>query len=213
MTFRINFTHTKNRGITLTELIVSSVMIGVVMVGVASFGLAIKNLQRSTNKTVLVAMRTKAAMARITQDALASTGFAGDRGVIAWTNNTDSSSICFRYDTSDTAEFFNDDEWVCYFHGAPYELHRCVQPSTYSPGGGCNTFASCCGGTPISVETAIQLSDPSPNPFIRFAEISGNLEFIIITLTVRYIFDDPLHPIDNPEYTLSTRVDPLAHSR
>ena len=74
MLFYIKSACSKKNGITLTELLVASVMIAVVMVGVASFSLAIKNLQQSTSRSVLVALRAKSAMARLVKDASLAVG-------------------------------------------------------------------------------------------------------------------------------------------
>ena len=55
---------TNNRGITLSELLVATFMIGIVMIGVASFSLAIRNLHRATDKSVIIALRAKSAMSK-----------------------------------------------------------------------------------------------------------------------------------------------------
>lgn len=197
-------------GMTLTELLVASVMIGIVMVGVASFSLAIKNLQRSTDKTVIVALKTKAVMARLTQDAVLAVGDEQDRGVVTRATGQNN-SVCFRQDLLNTPDDYTGDTWVCYYRGNTRVLHRCVNPSFSIPPG-CASLAQCCNGATLD-ETLITLADSSGPIGTIVENAAGNLEYIDLILTVRHIYNQPEHPIDNPEYTLSTQVSPQAHSR
>jgi len=129
MIFHSKSLRPNNRGITLAELLVASVMIGIVMIGVAAFSFAINNLYRSTNKTVIIALRAKSALARITQDATLATGDEQDRGILSFSNDVDFNSICFRQDLLITPDDYTDDTWVCYNHGATFVIFRSFDSS------------------------------------------------------------------------------------
>ena len=69
-------------GLTLTELVVASVLIGIVMLGIASFDYAIKNIQDSTNRSAVLGMQAQPAMYEIVKAARTSTGYNGDSGIL-----------------------------------------------------------------------------------------------------------------------------------
>jgi len=206
---------TKDKGITLTELLVASVMIGVVMMGVASFAVAIKNLHRSTDKTVIISLRTKAAMARITGDATLAVGHEGNRGIIPFSGGTHL-SICFRHDTNNIPGDYLDniDGWECYYrNSANNDLMICGGPRllagvpvTTDVGG-----AQACATGVVGDEFILAL-DPADNVFYTIVETGGRLDFVDITLST--IFDDAraFHDVNNPRYSTNTQVVPFGHS-
>ena len=212
----IKSTLTKKEGITITELLVASVMIAIVMIGVASFALAINQFQFATNKSVTIALKTKTAMALMTQDAVKSVGDKSNRGVYYQTNGTNMSSICFRHDLLSTPEDYSDDQWICYAHILDFELHRCINPTTdisfFSGCTGLGGGPGCCTGATLD-EVILTLADDNNEIGEVIENGNGDLLFIDLTLTTRFIFNQIEHPVDNPEYTLSTQISPLAHSR
>ncbi|MCK5178564.1 MAG: prepilin-type N-terminal cleavage/methylation domain-containing protein, partial [Candidatus Omnitrophica bacterium] len=62
------------KGITLTELIVASILIGIVMIGVAAFSASIEQLHTSTNRSTILTMKTTATMNHITRAAYLAVG-------------------------------------------------------------------------------------------------------------------------------------------
>jgi len=203
----------RSKGITLTELLVASVMIGVVMLGVAAFGVAIKSLQGSTNKSVIIALRTKSVMARIAADATLAVGYMGNRGVN--TNTTEPHfSICFRQDDDNTPDIYTDDVGICYYrNNAANNLMLCGQrawantPVTTDGGGatGCST-----GGDQQLMEL-----DPGNNIFFQVVDPVGTGPLQFITISISTIFNTALavDPVTNPQYTTTTQVSPIGHSR
>lgn len=200
----------KKNGITLTELLVASVLVGIVMLGVASFSVSIKQFQNSTNKSTITEMKTKAAMARITKDAYLAVGDETDRGIVAYSAGQNL-SICFRHDTNNPSSY-TDDAWKCYFRGNQDDLLACNVPPQSVPVqniGHCNNTGG--GGAPSRLLLEL---DPAKNIFYQLVEnASGQLEYVELSLTG--IFDQTAvkHPINNPTYTTTTQVSPPGHSR
>lgn len=200
-------------GMTLTELLVASTMIGILMVGTVSFSFAINRLQKSTSRSTKLAMKMKVAMAEISQDAMLAVGNAADRGVYAWTNNKDANSICFRQDIPDTPWNYTDDVWVCYFHNDSFDIQRC-SGTTHSFPPACTMRSQCCADVPLSKQTQLLSIAASVSEYAEIVnDINGRFEYIKLNLTSRYDKNSPIHPITNPQYTLTTRVSPLGHSR
>jgi prepilin-type N-terminal cleavage/methylation domain-containing protein len=201
--------HQTNNGMTLTELLVASVLVGIVMLAVLSFGLAIRQMQGSTSRSVILTMRTKAAMARIAGDAISAVGDQTNRGVAAFTTGS-SRSICFRQDGGDPSRY-NDDNWVCYYKDINDRLWHCNEPSNPAEVP-VNTMAKCNNGG-----ASDYLLDINDAVFANFFNIQlnagGRLEYIELILAGVYDRSDPIHPIENPEYTVTTRISPPGHSR
>lgn len=210
MDFKWLFSKKKN-GMTLTELLMASVLVGIVMLGVASFSVSLNQFQNSTDKSTLIAMKTKAAMARINRDALLAVGDATDPGVYSWTNGSNRNSICFRHDLANTPADYSDDTWTCYFHGNSFNVTRCVDPAA-GPPPACTNNGQCCGGA-TEQSPLLQLADnASEYAAIVDADGDGRMDYIGITFTTRATWNQPAHPITNPEYTLTTQISPPGHS-
>lgn len=216
------------RGITLTELLVATIMIGIVMIGVAAFSGSIVRLQGSTSRSTLVAMRVKAVMARIKQDAFLAVGDNEDCGKdqtglhdenCGWGIRVFSGgdkSICFRHDVLATPEIYTDDQWICYFQN-PANARK----SLYY-----------CGITPVAdvpMVNQVRCDDnggsqrllhfwQDEDDFFQVVEnAAGQLKYVEFTISTIYYedIDDviPAHPMTNPTYVLTTRVSPPGHSR
>ena len=200
-------------GITLTELLVASAMIGILMIGTASFSLAIQRLQSSTSRSTILTMKMNAAMAEISQDAMLVVGNAADRGVYAWTNNNDTNSICFRQDLPGTPWDYTDDPWICYYHDDSFDIYRCPG-TTHSFPPACTKSSQCCAGVPKSNQTHLLSIARSVSEYAEVInDINGRFEYIKLTLTARFDKNKPIHPITNPQHTLTTKISPPGHSR
>ena len=207
------FRNNKN-GITLTELLVASILIGIVMIGVVSFSVSIQQLQNSANRSTLLSMRTMTAMNRLTRDAYLAVGDETDRGIFIRDINP-FKSICFRHDTNDPSSY-GDDTYHCYLFETNNNNRRfsaCpVKPDlTNVPP---NNAAQCDG---VVARNILLTMDPTfGDVFFQIHEDATNrLESIEFTL--QSIFDpDPAltaHPITNPTYSITTRVSPPGISR
>lgn len=214
----------KRNGITLTELLVSSILIGIVMIGVASFGVSISNIHNSTNRAAVLTMRTNAVMARIVRDADLAVGNNENCGqsdatlncgwgVRTWSQGT-SLSICFRQDIPGTAGDYTDDTYRCYYRrggGPNRNLMLCgdrVGNIVKTQGGG---GVSGCNTPPDRFLLAL---DPADDIFFNVVQGPNNsLDYIEITLSTRWDPTIAVHSITNPNYTITTRVSPIGHSK
>ena len=196
-------------GITLTELLVASILIGIVMIGVASFSVSLQQFQNSTNRTTILAMKTMTAMNRLTRDAYLAVGDETNRGIVDRAIPK-RNSLCFRHDTTNPSSY-TDDTWTCYYFDIPSNLlYLCTVPTAEAnvpP----NNAGQCDGA---GTRRLLLELNPAQGVFYQIIENSdGRLESIRITLSS--IFDSTLasHPITNPVYTTTTQISPPGHSR
>ncbi len=192
-----------SQGLTLTELLVSTILIGIVMLGVVGFSLTIKQLQDSASRTTIMRMRLASAMDMLVKDAKLAVGDTLDPGIATYQNLTDQ-SICFRHDVSDPSSY-TDDTWICYYHDSSYKLYRYV--GTSSANVPCTSSATCSAGT-TAIEHVIDLLHEGNGEFFQFLS-DGSIEF---TIKTSYDPTKPSHPIDNPEYSLTTTVMPIGQA-
>lgn len=205
-------------GITLTELLVASVLVGIVMLGVAGFSVSIKQMQASTNQTTVLAMRARAALARMVKDASLAVGDnenCGTEGLgsgnvdcglgIRWVPIGPPPAICFRHDRSGTPDNYVDDSWVCYTLRGSYDLSRCDGMLK------ANITSNCTGAA--NVTEMIQLAKPEGFVFFNVIQNgNGRIEYVEFIIRARPKFDQPADPITNPETLITTRVKPQGHS-
>jgi Tfp pilus assembly protein PilE len=195
----------EEKGITLTELLVASVLVGIVMIGVASFSISIKHLQNSTNKSTIMEMKTKSAMARVVKDAYLAVGDIMNPGIVAYSAGQNL-SICFRQDVNNPSSYA-DDIWKCYFRGASNDLLACNVPPQTVP---VQSLGHCNGGG--SAELLLEIA-PSQNVFYQLMETpSGQLEYVQMSLAGIFDQTAAAHPILNPTHTLITQISPPGHS-
>lgn len=83
------------KALTLTELLVSTILMGIVMTGVAAFSLFVKQARDSTGKGTILAVQTATAMHYMVADANKAVGDSSDRGVVS---SAGQESVCFRHD-------------------------------------------------------------------------------------------------------------------
>lgn len=194
------------KGLSLTELLVATILIGIVMVGVASFSSVVKQLQSTTDRSTILHLKTSAAMSFIRKDALLATGDPSSPGVLTYTSPPTIGSICFRHDVNDPTSY-GEDIWVCYFYESPNFLRRCYDtPAVNVPVQSniqCNTAAQ--------RQDFLYLSDVDFFNIVNDAD--GRLQYIQITLAAVYDETAPAHPVTNPEYVLTAQISPPHHGR
>ena len=197
-----------HKALTLTELLVSTVLISIVMVGVASFSFVIKQLQSTTDKSGLLSMRLSAAMNRMGRDALLTVGDPASPGILSYSSGV-TRSICFRHDVDNTPLTYADDEWICYFYdsGGTNILKRCDNPDPPSIPPGAD--AQC--DTAADVQTFLSLSNINFFNIVYNAEL--RLDYVEITLTSRYDMTKAAHVIENPEQVLTIQISPPNYGR
>jgi hypothetical protein len=193
--------------LSLTELLVSSVLIGIVMVGVAAFSLATKQMRDSTSRATVLSIQTAAALNFIATDAMKAVGDNADRGVVTGSQAT-RRSICFRHDVNDPTSYA-DDTWQCYFNDSS-RLYRCDEPTAGVPPAPTDFNNDCNQGN-----GAIFLAQLSQTDFAGIVNdaATGRFQYVSVSLNTIYDENAAADPIQNPTYALSTRISPPGHGR
>ena len=200
------FSIVSRRGLTLTELLVASILIGIVMASVASFTVAIKQIQETSNKTSLLTMQTTAAMNSISRTASLAIGFKDDMGIYTAVC-AGGKYISFRLDggTPSSPDVYTDDIWYIYSWGCQnptaFDLLYCAQ--TVAQGGKVPNFGAGPCATAYSLTNKIASADFT---------INSSEFYVDLTLEARDNPAAPSDPLHNPLYTLETKVSPSAHS-
>ncbi len=197
-----------SRGMTLTELMVSVILVGLIMLGIASVDFATKQSQQTTTRSGLVAMQTGAMMLDIVKNVSMATGTFSNPGIRSSQVPTSHPcyapllDLCVRRDinssgvNNNTPTDFSDDNWVCYRRVAiNNSLYTCIRAGF----GECLATDRYLGGS-TSINVTIPI-DPSTQIF-----------YVSIALRNRYIPGNALDPFNNPEYYVETRVYPGYHS-
>lgn len=202
------------KGLSLTELLIASVLIGIVMVGVMAFNFSVKSIEDTSTKASLTALRASQALGFLKRDAETATGDASDPGIVHGINAGGDPSICFRQDKSIpvTPGIYTDDTWVC-FYVETDQLKRCANlPAAAAVP--LYTDATCTTATGKTIPPLIDLTDK--NFFTVAKTIDGALtriSSVTFTITTRYDTSTGASVLENPTYTLTTKVSPIAHSR
>lgn len=195
-------------GLTLTELLVATILMGIVMAGVAAFSVFIKQARDSTGLGTILSVQTATAMHYITNDAMTAVGDNSNRGVRF--DSPGQLSICFRHDVSDPA-VYTDDTWACYWHDVPSDaLWQCAirAASAAIPP---VSFADCNqGGGAVKLVT---LNPAATDYFEVVDDANGRFQYVDITLNTIANPGQAASTINNPTYKLFTRVSPPAHGR
>lgn len=215
------------KGVTLTELLVSTILIGIVMVGVVGFNLLIKNFQDSSNKGTSIAIKAASALSFLRKDAGLAVGNALDSGVLTFfdTPSAPRSTICFRHDSTNSApnntpKDYTDDEWFCTTHGHSFDLHRCGPLAAPSPD--CTLSGS---AVDVPILKLVHNTDPAyKGDFFNVPGGCGDcsnpgdenhMDYIEINIHTAFKAGagaPVVHPIDNPDYFLTTKIYPSGHS-
>ncbi len=193
----------------MTELLVSTVLIGIVMTGVAAFSLFVKQARDSTGKGTILAVQTATAMHYIVADANRVVGDSGNRGVVI--DAPGGVSICFRHDTNDPASYA-DDTWACYWYdNASDGLWKCATRTVAMPGPPPADFADCQAG---AGEVKLVTLDPAATDYFEVVDdADGRFAYIDIALNTIADPSQAASTIANPTQQLFTRVSPPAHGR
>lgn len=195
-------------GMSLTELIVASILVGIVMLGVISFTSSMKSVQGSTSNSTIPSVKLASVMFEISKDASLAIGDQTDTGI----EEDDAGAtkhLCFRQDndgagTSNISPAdYSDDVWVCYLMDNNNTLHKCIDAD----------FANCVDGS-----TSPQFPDLitlSQNSFFDVVEVGNppRIEYIHLDIKTRNVPTAAIHPINNPEFKLETNISPLSLGR
>ncbi len=200
------------KGMTLTELIVSSILVGIVMVGVVSFGFIIDEMQKTTNRATSLSMETTAVISHITKNASLATGNRANPGIIVEdTTVAKNDWISFRLDTLNTPSDYTDDTWFIYRRDlANNAIYTCTKTAALGP--------DPTGYAPCSNANALQLSNKIENVEFSFVNPDNPYTFpalslfVLVNITARHFPGVATDPLDNPEYNITTQIYPSSHS-
>lgn len=196
-------------GVTLTELLIATILIGIVMTGITAFSFSVKEFESTSSKTNLMAMQVAAAANLISRDAHRAVGDPTNKGIRhSYAANLE--SLCFRHDNraNQTPDVYTDDEWTCYFRDANGDVWRCFPDTANLATGTCNTNnAAHLYRAALAYPVGIY-----PSQFGIY-QPAGTIDYVYMALDTRFDPQSEWHPIDNPGYHLSLTVNPVAHSR
>ncbi len=204
----------ENKGITLTELVVSGVLISIILMGIMGFNASIKGIQNSTFRSSSLSSKVLGAITFIERDASLAVGDRNNPGVL-WRDGTPAGvyDICFRHDGGDP-NVYTDDSFVCYSLAAGDMLRRFDNPtvaSTVASWPPATTVQALCGPGCETLDL-VELEDA--DYFQVDVDGSSKLNrYIDFTITSLFDTGSGFNPMENPRYELTSRVNPMMHTR
>ena len=107
------------RGLTLTELMITTVVIGIIMAGVLSSDIAVRRQSNAAFNNTLSSLNVQAMVERIIASATLAVGDSGNPGIVF---NANPQNLCFRQDLNLDGSAHNpitpanyaDDRFACY---------------------------------------------------------------------------------------------------
>jgi len=194
------------QGMTLTELLIASILVGIIMAGAVSVDFAIRRGRKNMADGAKIAMELNAAMLQMTRDAMAATGDASSPGIVS--DDTGAIfNICFRYDANMTPNSYADDEWICYSQDTTQKIiRRCIQTAASGPLGG----ESAC---PAGSERITQMRSDYASPFFAVIQTGGEIDRIHFSLSTCADPSQAENPITNPCQSVTSSINPPSMSR
>jgi len=116
------------RGMTLSELLISLVIVSFMMVGIFATDHAVRSMNAKVTGDIAMMMQARSIAEYVRRDAMRATGELNSPGI----DTSIADSICFRLDdeANPTPTNYTDDIWVCYSirnnAGRKSDLYRCV---------------------------------------------------------------------------------------
>lgn len=208
------------KALTLIELLVSTALIAIVMLGSMSVDYAIRSAQQNASRTSALYSETSAALMSIVNDGLMAVGNPAFPGIDYDETDAVDQHICFRHDVDNDPANFANDRWVCYTSEAGvigirniWHIWRCDQ--LINPVQSCPTA----GTGRIIIQEFIRNgylgggASDNNHFFQVILNASNQLERIDVFLTSRVDTTQNAHPINNPEFTVNSSVNPPGISR
>jgi prepilin-type N-terminal cleavage/methylation domain-containing protein len=180
------------RGVTLTELLIASVLIGIIMLGIVSVDYATRQSHQKTTATGQLAMSTGGMLLDIMKNSSLAVGDAATANNSGIYVSPGGNTACFRQDLLQTPSNYTDDSWICYTESAN-NLLKCTRTAS----GDCAAGSSRILGRVITGGFQPQVVNDGRDLYFQ------------VSLTSR---TNPLISAgpDNPEYTLRSNRSPLA---
>ena len=219
---------TNTRGLTLTELLVTSMIVGMIMLGVVTADLAVRQAEQGSSRGALTSMRLSSMMTHITRNAYLAVGNSTNLGIIISAVQgvdliTDPSNnvnyICIRQDISNSPDDFSNDQWVCYTritNAGVTNLYTCTKPPPAVPSNCTNADTNLGQITSDSfgnsITSAAALIDPLRPKFVIDDTVGSQSMYFEITLRSLYDTSKAEDRLDNPRIQMTSRVSPDGHS-
>lgn len=203
----------KKKAITLTELLVSSILIGIVMLGVMAVSYAIKSMQDMTNKGAILSMRTTATMNHISKNVALAIGYQDDPGIVVNIVLDKDGNVlpreaqwfAVRQESGVDPLSYTDDQWVVYYKDG-HQLKSCTQKDV-------NQLPNCSSPFKVISQDIVDTEFEFVHPVDSTVTPSGNPEFYLrIYLKTQYDPDGTFDLINNPSQEVTSRISPLGHS-
>jgi prepilin-type N-terminal cleavage/methylation domain-containing protein len=170
----------KQNGLTLAELLITTVIIGVVMIGMVSVDYAVRSSDQQQTRTSLVALRTSAALQDIVTTATQAFGDSATRCVQMGNLTTDATNYICIYRDSGTPSDYSDDSWQCYTRRGT-DVHKCTRTLASDKG-------ACAATDPVIGAVTIDTFDAPDTPVV----VATSPDFYFqVTLKSRF---DPTKP-------------------
>ena len=183
------------KAITLTELIVSTMILGIIMTGIVSLDHALQVSSQGTSRNALVAMRTSAIMQHIIKNAQLAKGDSNTEAIMTESVGP-TFTIRIRQEGDVDPPTLATEKWATYtYSSATHVILFCETP---------NLIINCIAGNNIGTLSNMQASvinDPVKQRF-----------YFETTLTNRLDLNASADPFENPEMTLTSQTSPLSWS-
>ena len=211
---KFSFIHNK-KGLTLTELLVSSILVGIIMIGVVSFNFAMKRVEDTTSSTAILTAEAAAFMAMIKKDAEKAVGDTTSNGSGVRTFSAGNNRcICFRHDFDNNPRTYTGDRWVCYRKWGSNNVTRKAFTDTTVP---VNNNSCTANSNSTLMDNLIELSSVDfydvPNGCDDCNPGNNTMDYITIAFTAIRNSANAVDTLRNPTVSLQTRVNPVGHSR
>ena len=170
----------KQNGLTLAELLITTMIIGIVMIGIVSVDYAVRSSDQQQSRTSLVSLRTSAALEDIVTTATQAFGDSATRCIQMGNLTTDNTNYICVYRDSGSPAVYSDDSWQCYTRRST-DVHKCTRSLASDKG-------ACAAADPVIGTVTIDTFDAPDTPV--FVATSPDFYFQI-TLKSRF---DPTKP-------------------
>lgn len=205
---------------TLTELIVTTIIIGIMMVGIAAVDVALRQTEKGTSANSIVVMRTSAIMLHISKSVEVATGDGRtdgggtpiNLGIIFSTADTSRPTLKVRREDPDNPNpdpnTYADDVWVGYtLKVANNTLYYCVTSDDPLPGPApltpCDGVAGRINLGTLTGFTASLVTNSATQTFYLETTLTNRLDPSLSA---------PADTFNNPEYVLTSRISPASSS-
>lgn len=195
-----------NKGLTLTELLISITLISVIMLGMGSLMFNMQSGQQVTQESTAIGMHATAAMAHIRRNVSRAMGDASSPGIVT---NADYFSI--RQDLNSPGNY-DDDTWVIYTRslGTRNQLHVCTQ--TAAQGSAPLLGSACAISNSEELLNNLQDDNSTTTDFNASLVTADPNFYLEVTLTTIADPTQAFHALTNPKYSITTRIAPAGHS-